>query len=115
MITINALSRGGFSAFGDAFLDQRTGIVIIRTTDDDETRPITVQFPETISAVTETEDGISGTAPSISGSAFTATLSSLTPGACITYAVTTASGVRQLTIQVARVGQVAVGDYGRYR
>ena len=113
-ISIIALNRGGWSAYGDAYFDARSNTVFFRTTDDDESRSLTVTMPATVSSVTETEDGITGTTPALSTSTFTATLSSLTPGGRITYDITTAAGVRRLVLCAERVGASAVSDYGRY-
>lgn len=107
MIVIHALNRGGYAAGGGARYDPRADMVIIPSIDEEETRAIQVIFPETISAVSEDERGISGTAPTIDDDSFTATLSNLTSGARLKYLVTTASGVRALWIQV---GQSRLND-----
>ncbi len=115
MIHITALARGGYSAYGSSRYDPRADAVIVQAIDSDETRAITVLFPETISSVSEEENGISGTTPVITDSSFTATLSSLTCGASIKYLVTTASGVRALWIQVDQAAMTdCESDYGRW-
>lgn len=97
---IVALDRGGYSAHGEAWYDARANEVVIPARyNAGEEFPITALFGESVSSVTETEDGITGTTPTVSGSQFTATLSGVQSGDAITYLVTfTAGGKRRLKI-----------------
>lgn len=114
MIHITALARGGYSAYGAARYDARADVVLIHAFDTDETRTLTAQWPEDIDAVTESEEGLTGTTPTISsaGDSFTATLSGLNDGARIKYLITSDSGVRVLEIVVNQIERCE-SDYGR--
>lgn len=111
MIHITALARGGYSAYGAARYDARADMILIHAFDTDETRTLTVQWPEDIDSVTESEEGLTGTTPTISGDSFTATLSGLNNGARIKYLVTSDSGVRALEIIVNGIDGCE-SDYG---
>lgn len=112
--TINALNRGGYSAYGSAHFDARAKAVIIDAACD-EVLPISASFPSAISSIVVSAHGIASTTPAITGSSFTATLSSLASGGCVDYAVTLATGeVRRLSIVANGVDLPTAYDYGRF-
>lgn len=106
-----ALDRGGYSAHGRAWFDPRCQAVIIQALDDTEAYPISVTFQETVSSVTEDEDGITSTTPSTSASVFTATLSDINAGGRVDYLVTLASGVKRF-LRVQASDRLRSDDYG---
>jgi hypothetical protein len=108
---IQALERGGYSAYGQAWTDDRCRIVYLQT-EEDEAHPITVTFPSAISTVTEAEGGAMSSTPAISESSFTATLTGLSDGYRLEYLVTLTSGeARRLRIMGAPRYDVESRDY----
>lgn len=110
---IFALDRGGFSAYGRCWFDPRCQSAIIQAADDVEAYPISVTFQETVSSVTEDEDGITSTTPSVSGNGFTATLSAIQAGGRVDYLATLASGVKRF-LRVQASDRVRADDYGSW-
>lgn len=114
--TINALNRGGFSAYGEAEYDPRSNEVVVRAYDEDETRAISVVMPSAISSISKSENGVTSTTPSISSATFTATLSDMSANGYVTYQITLSSGpVVPLTVRAKRMDAAAYSsDYGRW-
>lgn len=109
---IQALERGGFSAYGSAWTDDRLRVVYVQAMLD-EAHPITVTFPSEISTVVEEEGSANTTTPSITGSSFTATLTDMTDGTRVEYLVTLTTGeIRRLRIVGSYRERDRYSDYG---
>jgi len=108
---IEALERGGYSAYGQAWSDDRCRIIYIQA-DRNEAHLITVTFPSAIDTVTIQEGG-SSSDPVIDNATFSATLTDLGGFGFIEYLVTLETGeVRTLRIAAAPAYALRQQGYG---
>lgn len=113
-ITVIALDRGGYSAYGGCFYDPRPsaegGRCIKLEVFEDEVIDVTVEFG---SAPTETdyeEDGIDISAPVISGNSITFQIQGLNANGTVSILVTFASGAQRRVNFMANENQPLVGS-----
>lgn len=95
-ITLHA--RGGLSVYGGGFYDPHTNEAIIMASEG-ETAKLTIEYPSAPSSPTKTEDGISATTPTISGSKLTSTLSGFRDGGHITFTASSGGETRKVRIR----------------
>lgn len=119
-VRVNAFQRGGFGTYGRSWYDQRLGAVMVQGEEGDEI-PITAVMPSAINTVNYDVTGALTTSePVISGSQFTATLSSFQESSRVRYDVLLASGETiKLHMGISGAGRAtrfpsASGDYGAF-
>lgn len=117
-VSVNALSKGGFSTYGQSSYDARANVVVIKA-NDNEIVNLTASFPASINTINYDTDSIETTEPVISGATFTAELSNFAAGDRIRYDVMLATGeMRQLSIEISGAAVRSIlssgGDYGSF-
>lgn len=95
MIYVNALERGGWSAYGGAHFDTRDRVVRLDVFED-EVLDVTITFPWAVSSVDYEEDGIDGSEPSISSAVVTLQFQELNPSGLYKLLATSATGATKL-------------------
>lgn len=105
-LSVIVLERGGCSVHGGAWWNPRDGgFVQLHVMPEDQYVDVAIQYPSTVSTTEVEENGINGSAPSISGSTVSLQFQGLTPGGSYRIDATFASGEKRRVTFLAHDAQ----------
>ena len=109
-LSVVALERGGFSAYGGAWFDARDRVIRLEVFED-EVIDVTIQFGEAPTQFDYEEDGIDASEPVISGNTITLQFQTLSAGGTYQILAMFASGAaKRVRFQANEAQPVATGS-----
>lgn len=93
---ITVLARGGLAVYGGSYDPHRNEVAI--NTREGESVGVTIAYPSTPSSTSRSASGLTASAPAVSGSKLTTTLTSISDGSYVDITATVGGQVRVIRI-----------------